>query len=84
VKEYLQGKRFESEDNISTAVTASLHYLNKDEHRAAVDRLPHSWEECVDSAGDYIVEDVCFSIQEYQQCCCVAFLLLLQNHIQNF
>jgi len=30
------GKRFELEDIISTAVMASLHHMNKDEHRAAI------------------------------------------------
>ena len=55
MKEHLQGKRFGSEDDISTAVTASLRHLNEGEHRAATDHLPHSWEKCVDSAGDYIV-----------------------------
>jgi uncharacterized membrane protein len=41
VKECLRDKQFESEDNINIAVTASLHYLSKDEYRAAIDRLPH-------------------------------------------
>jgi histone-lysine N-methyltransferase SETMAR len=41
VKECLQGKRFESEDDIDTAVIAPLHRLCKDEYRAAVDHLPH-------------------------------------------
>jgi len=54
VKEHLQGKQFESEDNINIAVTASLHNLSKDEYRAAIDRSPHRWEKCMDSAGDYI------------------------------
>jgi hypothetical protein len=54
VKEHLRGKRFESEDNINTAVTASLKCLVKDEYRAAIDRLPRRWKKCVDSAGDYI------------------------------
>jgi hypothetical protein len=54
VKEHLQGKRFESEDDINTAVTASLKRPSKDEYRAAIDHLPHRWEKCVDSAGDYI------------------------------
>jgi hypothetical protein len=54
VKEHLQGKRFESEDNINTAVTASLKHLSKDKYRAVIHRLPHRWEKCVDSAGDYI------------------------------
>jgi histone-lysine N-methyltransferase SETMAR len=53
VKKHLQGKRFELEDDISTAVIASLKLLSKDEYRAAIDRLPHWWEKCVDSAGDY-------------------------------
>jgi histone-lysine N-methyltransferase SETMAR len=38
VKEHLWGKRFESEDDINTAVTASLKRPTKDEYRAAVDR----------------------------------------------
>jgi histone-lysine N-methyltransferase SETMAR len=54
VKEHLWGKRFESEDNINTAVTASLKRLSQDECRAAIDCLPCGWEQCVDSAGDYI------------------------------
>jgi hypothetical protein len=54
VKEHLWGKRFESEDNINTAVTASLKHPTKDEYRAAIDRLPRRWEKCVDSTGDYI------------------------------
>jgi histone-lysine N-methyltransferase SETMAR len=54
VKEHLRGKRFESEDNINTAVTASLKRLTKDEYRAAIDCLPRRWEKCVDSAGDCI------------------------------
>jgi len=55
VKEHLRGKCFESEDDTSAAVMASLHHLNEDEHGTAIDHLPHSWEKCVDSAGDYIV-----------------------------
>jgi hypothetical protein len=54
VKEHRQGKRFESEDDINTAVIASLKHPSKDEYRAANDRLPRTWEKCVDSAGDYI------------------------------
>jgi hypothetical protein len=50
----VQGKQFESEDCNNIAVTASLHHLSKDECRAGVDCLPHRWEKCVDSAGDYI------------------------------
>jgi hypothetical protein len=53
VKEHLWGKQCESEDDINTAVTASLHCLNKDEYRAATDHVPHRWEKYVDSVGDY-------------------------------
>jgi histone-lysine N-methyltransferase SETMAR len=53
VKEHLRGKRFESEDDINTAVTAFLNNLSKDEYRAAIDHLPCRWHKCVDSAGDY-------------------------------
>ena len=52
VKEHLRCKRFESEDDINTAVTASLHCLSKDEYTAAIDCLPCTWEKCVNSAGD--------------------------------
>ena len=44
MKERLRGEGFESEDDTNTAVTASLHRLSKDEHRAAIYRLPHRWE----------------------------------------
>jgi histone-lysine N-methyltransferase SETMAR len=54
VKEHLREKRFELEDDINTAVTASLNHLSKNEYRAAIDRLPRIWEKCVDSAGNYI------------------------------
>jgi hypothetical protein len=54
VKEHFRGKRFESEDDINTAVTATLKRPSKDEYRAAIDRLPRRWGKCVDSAGDYI------------------------------
>jgi histone-lysine N-methyltransferase SETMAR len=40
VKEHLRGKRFQSEDNINTSVTASLERPSKDEYRAAIDCLP--------------------------------------------
>jgi hypothetical protein len=53
VKEHLRGKQFQSEDNINTAVTASLRRVTKDEYRAAIDRLSRRWEKCVGSAGDY-------------------------------
>ena len=53
VKEHLQGKQFNPEDN-NTGVTASICCLTKDEYRAPVYHLPHRWEKCVDSAGDYI------------------------------
>jgi hypothetical protein len=53
MKEHLREKRFESEDDINTAVTASLKRPSKDEYRAAIDRLPCRWGKCVDSAGDY-------------------------------
>jgi hypothetical protein len=28
--------------------------LSKDQYRVATDHLPHRWEKCVDSVGDYI------------------------------
>jgi histone-lysine N-methyltransferase SETMAR len=54
VKKHLQGKLFQSEDDINTAVTASLRRVTKNEYRGAIDRLPRRWEKCVDSAGGYI------------------------------
>jgi hypothetical protein len=54
VKEHLQGKGFDSEDDINTAVTTSLKCPSKDEYRATIDHLPRRREKCVDSAGDYI------------------------------
>ena len=54
MKEHLWGKELKSEDDINTAVTAFLCCLTKDEYRAAGDHLPHRWEECVDSADDYV------------------------------
>jgi hypothetical protein len=54
VKEHLRGKGFDSEDDINTAVTASLKRPTADEYRAAIDCLPCRWEKFVDSAGDYI------------------------------
>jgi transposase len=53
VKEHLQIKLFELEDDINNAVTASLKRPSKDEYRAAIYRLPRKWEKCVDSADDY-------------------------------
>jgi hypothetical protein len=52
VKEYLWGKQFKSEDDANIAVTATVHHLSKDVCKAAL-YLPHRWEKCVDSAGDY-------------------------------
>jgi hypothetical protein len=43
VKEHLWGERFDSEDHINIAVSASLHRLSKDGYRGAVDRLPLGW-----------------------------------------
>jgi hypothetical protein len=40
VKEHVWGKRFESDDDINTAVTASLKSPSADKNRAAIDRLP--------------------------------------------
>jgi hypothetical protein len=54
VKEHVRGKRFQSEDDINTAVTASLKRPSADKNRAAIDRSPRRWEKCVDSAGDHI------------------------------
>jgi hypothetical protein len=54
VKEHVWGKRFESEDNINSAVTASLKRPTTDKNTVAIDRLPRRREKCVDSAGDYI------------------------------
>jgi hypothetical protein len=54
VKEHVWGKRFESEDDMNDAVTASLKSPTTDKNRAAIDRLPCRWEKCVDSAGAYI------------------------------
>jgi hypothetical protein len=54
VKEHLCGKQFESRDGINTAVAASSHHLSTDEYRVAIDHSPHRWENCVDSAGDYV------------------------------
>jgi hypothetical protein len=45
------GKWFESDDNMNSAVSASLHCLCKNEYR---DHLTHRRWKCVDSAGDYI------------------------------
>jgi hypothetical protein len=53
VKKHVRGKRFQSEDDINTAATASLKRLTADKNRAAIDRLPRTWKKCVDSAGDY-------------------------------
>jgi len=53
VKAHRRGKQFESEDNINTAVPASSR-LNKDEYRAAIDRLLRRSEKCVDIVGNYI------------------------------
>jgi hypothetical protein len=53
VKENLWGKHYELEDDINNAVTASLHHPSKIEYTPAIDHLPHRWEKCVDSAGDY-------------------------------
>ena len=47
VKEHLWVKRIESEDDSNTAVTASLHCLSKDDHRASTGGLPHTREKCV-------------------------------------
>jgi hypothetical protein len=55
MKKHLRSKLFKSEDNINTAVTASLHCLSKDKCRAVTDRLPHRWEKLVDNSGDYTV-----------------------------
>ena len=46
-------KNFETEDDINTAVAASLHYPNKDDYTTATDNLPCRWEELVGSATDY-------------------------------
>jgi hypothetical protein len=54
VKEHVRGKRFNSEDEINTAVTASLKRPSADKNRAAIDCLPRRWEKRVDSAGDSI------------------------------
>jgi hypothetical protein len=43
VKQHLTGKRFESEDDINTAVTASLYLLSRDEYRAEIDRFHIEW-----------------------------------------
>jgi hypothetical protein len=49
----LWSKPFESEDDINTAVTDSLHFLSKNEYRTATDCLPHRQEKCLYSAGNY-------------------------------
>jgi len=54
VKELLWGKRFEAEDCINAAVTASLQCPSKDNYTAATDHLPCRWEKFVGSAIDYI------------------------------
>ena len=51
VKEHLRGQWIKSEDDINTAITASLHRLSKEEHKAAIDCLPHRRDMCV---GEYI------------------------------
>jgi histone-lysine N-methyltransferase SETMAR len=48
VKKHLREKRFQSEDDINTAVTASLRSVTKDEYRAAIDRLPCRWEKYIE------------------------------------
>jgi histone-lysine N-methyltransferase SETMAR len=37
----IEGKQFESEGNINTAVNAPVHRPSKDEYRTATDCLPH-------------------------------------------
>lgn len=59
MKEHLWGKQRESEDDINTVVTASLHRLSKDEYRAAIDHVPHRWDKHVDNVGDYTKERTC-------------------------
>jgi hypothetical protein len=66
VKEHLQGKLLELEDEMDTTVTPSLHHLSKDEYEAAIDSLPHRREKRADSAGDYIERGTFVYIQEYQ------------------
>lgn len=54
VKEELWGKSFESEDDIKSAITASLYCLSKDKYSGAVDHVSYRREKCVDYAGEYI------------------------------
>jgi hypothetical protein len=82
VKQRLWGKQFESEDNINTAVTDSLHRLRKDNYRAATDHLPRRWEKCVDNAGDYILLTECNSdagkkkvLQKFEKKICLQLRL---------
>jgi hypothetical protein len=53
VKEHLQQKQFELEDNSNNTVTHSSHSLSKDEHRSETDHLPSRWEKCVNKPGNY-------------------------------
>ena len=64
VLEFLQGKRFESENNTNTAVTVSLHIPSKDDYRAAND--------CWRCSGKSVcwclhwAENMCVSIKAYE------------------
>jgi hypothetical protein len=51
VKEHVRSTGF---DDIDTNVTASLSRQSEDKYGAVIDRLPHRWEKCVDSAGDSV------------------------------
>ena len=81
MKEHLRGEGFESEDDTNTAVTATLHRLSKHEHKAAIDRLPHGWEN-VRTVLVRTLRTYAVNTQEYQYCCYLLFLLQ-QKHTQN-
>jgi len=70
---HLQGKLLQLVDEIDMLSLPLYIIWARINFRAEIDHLPHSWEKCVDSAGDYIERRTYAYIQEYQLCCYGVF-----------
>jgi hypothetical protein len=85
VKEHLQRKQSELEDDTNIAVTDFSHCLSKDEHRSATDHLPCRWEKCVNNPGNY--SEYRIYVQTFTNISNVlplSFVNTIKSYTQNF
>ena len=54
MKEFLAGKRFETDAEVKSAVRRWLHSNQRDFYEQGILKLVTRWEKCVEKVGDYV------------------------------